>query len=176
MKSNLVVFTLVAMIVAGPLFAQSSAPAPMPSGGPTNAPMNAPMNAPIGHGPGQMLKAITSQLNLTQDQQERLKSIYKAAKDWMKQHRAQHVDQLSAFVEEFKKDHLDEATLDQLAQVTEKEREDARVFMRQTLVQVHRVLTPEQRAQAAEKIGQLANRWLNMEPNAKSVPESRGAN
>ena len=161
MKATFVALVFAVAIAGAPLSAQESL-----------APAQAPAQQPGGTmgrgGPGMMLKMMTNQLNLTQDQQDRLKAIVAAAKDWMTQHRAQHVDQLKAFIEEFKKDQLDEAKLDQLAQVRDQERRDAQVFMRQTLVQVHRVLTPEQRAQAAEKIGQFVGRWLNNPPNMQA--------
>lgn len=112
-----------------------------------------------GHGDF-MMKRLTKELDLTTQQQERVQAIIAAAKDWAVQHRPEMQDQFKALVEQFKQEKMDDAALDAIHQKAEQARENARIFLRQTLKQVHDVLTPEQRAKAADKLGMLIGRIM----------------
>lgn len=160
LKHSFLALTVIFSLATGAAFAQDAAPK-----------SSTHPQAGMGGGMGMMMmKQFAAQLELTQEQQDRMKAILGAAKDWMQQHRAQHQEQFKALIEEFKKDKMDETMLDDLAKTSERERLEARIFMRQTLVQIHRVLTPEQRVKAAEKLTRMMGMFMNMGGPVQGAP------
>lgn len=108
---------------------------------------------------GFMLKKITRDLDLTQSQQTAVAQIVADVQTQLRRDEAPaERAQMQAFIREFRKDKMDETALNQGFAELEAKQAELRAAMKNAIKSVHATLTPEQRAKAAEKMLQMAER------------------
>lgn len=102
-----------------------------------------------------MMKKITDDLNLTDQQKtevDKIREEIKAKREEMKKNRVSHKKD---FENAFKQDRLDKETLKSIMQKRDAEKEEMRDFMLDKLIKFHAILTPEQRTKAVEKMHEM---------------------
>jgi len=102
-----------------------------------------------------MMKKITDDLNLTDQQKaevDKIREEIKAKREVMKKNR---VSNKTDFENAFKQDKLDKETLKSIMQKGDAERDEMRDFMMDELIKFHAVLTPDQRTKAVEKMHEM---------------------
>jgi Spy/CpxP family protein refolding chaperone len=109
-----------------------------------------------------MMAGFVKDLDLNDEQKAKFGAIAREVGEHFMNMRPQQNDVMKSLVEEFKKDQMDPSVFDAAMRAGEQRRAEIMSFMRGKLVQLHGMLTPEQRAKAAEKISGLMSRASDM--------------
>lgn len=100
------------------------------------------------------LDIVSEKLNLSVEQKDKVRAIKDDLFQSFKDNRQGCADLRQKFAAEFKKDALDRATLDQLASERKERHAGMENKVKQAILDIHDLLTPEQRAQLVDLIGE----------------------
>jgi Spy/CpxP family protein refolding chaperone len=108
---------------------------------------------------GVMIDKVTEDMNLTNDQKAKITALKNDIKAKMEAKKDSHQEKLDGFLEEFKKDNLDKATLENMYQQHDQDRTEMKDFAESKIIEFHNILTPEQRRQASDKMIKLRDKF-----------------
>jgi protein CpxP len=108
-----------------------------------------------------IVKKVSKELNLKQDQKEKLVQIKEELLAKHKEFMSPHEKLLNAFLTEAVKDTVDQKILNRSVEETHQQMEGMRPFLISKFVKFHAMLTLEQRVKLAEKIRQFHQKSEN---------------
>ncbi len=119
-----------------------------------------------------ILNMIESEVDLSESQKVEFKKLADELASEMTTKHAARKTALQAFATAFKNSTLSEADLDNIAPHFFSK--DRQAFMQSTLIQAHRILTPEQRAKIADRLEARYNDMKHKRELRKNKKEMRG--
>lgn len=104
-------------------------------------------------------KVLAKKLDLSEDQRAKVQPLVQALVMERESWRGEGPKALDELKAQFRADKFDGAALDQAAQAREAKLAQSRQRVVQKLAEFHAILSPAQRAKAADFLGRLQQRW-----------------
>ena len=106
------------------------------------------------------LDIVAERLDLTDTQRQQVGALKDRLLDQFQSHRPQRVEARQEFAEAFGRDDLDRSVLEAMADARRQHHEDAKARIFDAVLELHSILTPEQRDQVSTWIAQgPRGRW-----------------
>lgn len=110
---------------------------------------------------GILIDKVTEDMKLTNDQKARISALKTDIKEKMESKKPVRKEKFDKFISEFTKDNLDKASLENMFQQNQAERNEMKDYVESKIVEFHNILTPEQRKQAADKMTSLREKIVD---------------
>jgi Spy/CpxP family protein refolding chaperone len=98
-------------------------------------------------------------INATTDQRQKVSAIEDKLLADFKQNREAHRELVTSLTDQFGRDQMDPSVLDQAVQPMLQAQEHLRADLRQSVGDLHDMLTPDQRQKLVAQVRQLQERW-----------------
>ena len=108
---------------------------------------------------GIIIDKVTEDITLSDDQKAKITSLKNDIKAKMESKKSGRKEKFNSFIDEFRKDNLDKASLESMYQKHEQERTEMKDYAESKIIEFHDILTPEQRKQAADKMEKVRNKF-----------------
>ncbi len=108
---------------------------------------------------GMIIDKITDDINLSESQKLKIAALKSDIKLKMDSKKSGRKEKFESFINEFKKDNLDKAALENMYKQNESEKNEMKEFAENKIIEFHSILTSEQRHQAADKLMKLKEKF-----------------
>jgi len=108
---------------------------------------------------GMMIDKVTEDMTLSDDQKAKITALKNDIMAKMESKKSGQKEKFNGFIDEFRKDNLDKASLESMFQKHEQERIEMRNYAESKIIEFHGILTPEQRKQAADKMEKIRDKF-----------------
>ena len=108
---------------------------------------------------GIIINKVTEDMTLSNDQKAKITALKNDVMVKMESKKSGKKEKFDSFIDEFRKDNLDKASLESMFQKHEQERTEMKDYAESKIIEFHSILTPEQRKQAADKMQKVRDKF-----------------